>query len=66
MLRQSLVLTMVASEGSKHSRERLAALGDMHREAGVGLQHYELWLDTLVSVVAEVDSLASSRPGATC
>lgn len=61
MLRQSLVLTMVASEGSKYSRQRLAALGDMHRDAGVGLQHYELWLDTLVSVVAELDSHCDER-----
>lgn len=63
MLRQGLVLTMVASEGSKHSREYLAALGDKHREAGVGVQHYELWLDTLVSVVAELDSHFDDQVG---
>ena len=55
MLRQSLILTMVASEGSKYSRQRLAALGDLHRDAGVSPRHYDLWLDTLVSVVTELD-----------
>ena len=63
MLRQSLILTMVASEGSRHSRQRLAGLGDLHRDVGVRPEHYQLWLETLLSVVEELDSLWDDAVG---
>ena len=54
-LRQSLLFTMMASDGNPAARERLEELGEFHAARGVEPAHYQLWLDALLSVVEEMD-----------
>jgi hypothetical protein len=54
-IRQSLLFTMLASDGNASARERLVGLGALHARRGVLRHHYDLWLDALLSVVEEKD-----------
>lgn len=55
MIQQSLLLIMMASEGSHYSRKRLNILANQHKSAGIRPEHYTVWLNTLLSVVEEYD-----------
>ena len=55
MLRQSLIVVLMASEGSVHSQERIKSLSLLHLNLGVRRVHYDVWLDTLIAVVEEID-----------
>ncbi len=55
MIQQSLILLMMATEGSIHSHQRLKRLREQHTAIGVQPEHYTTWLETLLSVVEELD-----------
>lgn len=56
MVRQSFIFIMLASEGSLHSIDRVKALGQRHHTLSVKSEHYDLWLDSLLSIVEELDT----------
>jgi hemoglobin-like flavoprotein len=55
MARDAIYLILMESSGSDFSTRRLSEFGDLHRNVGVKQHLYHTWLDSLLSVVEEVD-----------
>lgn len=55
MVKDSLFLKLMASDGSAFGTKKLMALGESHDKYGVRPEHYQLWLDALMSTVEEID-----------
>jgi len=55
MVRDALYLKMMAMDGNPVAVRKLQQLGVFHGRFGVKRDHYDLWLDALLSVVEEMD-----------
>ena len=55
MMKEALFLMMVASSGNASATARLGQLGRLHEEKLVRPEHYDLWLNALMSAVEERD-----------
>lgn len=55
MLRDSLYWAMLACDGNNDSVKHLTELGKYHTNHSVTPDHYDLWLDSLLSAIEECD-----------
>jgi hemoglobin-like flavoprotein len=55
MVRDSLIYKLIASDGSAIGIKKLQKLAEQHLGYGVKHEHYDLWLDCLMTVVEELD-----------
>lgn len=61
MVRDALLFILIASDGSSHGIQRINNLGRAHREWRIENHHYDLWLESLMSTVEEIDPLYSQN-----
>jgi hemoglobin-like flavoprotein len=55
MVKDALFIKLMASDGSAFGAKKLMSLGVSHDRYGVRPEHYQLWLDALMSTVEETD-----------
>ncbi|MCB0355170.1 MAG: globin [Bdellovibrionales bacterium] len=57
MLRDALLFQLMASDGSEFGIRKLEGYALTHQSLGAKDHHFDLWLDSLMSVVEEIDPL---------